>query len=82
MKRSSLCNNFLNTKSDIKAKADNTQRNLCASLIRQNKKPFLSNFNGNVVTENKISQITVEPFLTDRVKTKSKITLTKKKIQG
>ena len=79
MKRSSLCNNFLNTKSDIKAKADNTQRNSCASLIRQNKKPFLSNLNANVVTENKISQITVEPCLTDRVKTKSKITLTEKK---
>ena len=34
MKRSRLPNKFLNTKSDIDRKAYNTQRNLCAILIR------------------------------------------------
>ena len=49
------------------------------SLIRQAKKQFCSNLNTNVVTENKTFWKTLKPFLTDKVKTKSKITLIKKK---
>ena len=79
MKRSRLRNKFLNTKSDIDRKAYNTQRNLCVSLISQAKKQFFSNLNTNVVTENKTFWKTLKPFLTDKVKTKSKITLIEKK---
>ena len=43
MKRSSLRNKFLNTKSDINSKAYNKQRNICATLIRQKKRTFIAN---------------------------------------
>ena len=79
MKRSRLRNKFLNTKSDIDRKAYNTQRNLCVSLISQAKKQFFSNLNTNVATENKTFWKTLKPSLTDKVKTKSKITLIEKK---
>ena len=79
MKRSCLRNKFVNTKSDFDHKAYNTQRNLCVSLIRQAKKQFFSNLNTNVVTENKTFQKTLKPSLTDKFKTKSKITLIEKK---
>ena len=79
MKRIRLGNRFLNTKSDFDHKAYNTQRKLCVSLIRQAKKQFLSHLNTNVVTENKTFWKTLKPFLTDKVKTKSKITLIEKK---
>ena len=79
MKRSRLRNKFLNTKSDIDRKAYNTQRNLCVSLIRQAKKQFFSNINTNDITDNKTFWKTVKPLLTDKVKTKSKITLIEKR---
>ena len=82
MKRSRLRNKCLNVKSDIGRKAYNTQQNLCISLIRQANKQFFSNLNTNIVTENKTFWKTLKQFLTDKVKTKSKITLIEKKIQG
>ena len=45
MKRSSLRNKCLNTKSDIDRKAYNKQLNICATLIRQEKKNFYSKLN-------------------------------------
>ena len=81
MKRSRLRNKWLNVKSDIDPKAYNTQQNLCVSLIRQANKQFFSNLNTNIVTENKTFWKTLKQFLTDKVKTKSKITLIKKKIK-
>ena len=75
MKRSRLCNKFLKTKSDF----DHRAWKLCVSLIRQAKKQFFSNLNTNVVTENKTFWKTLKPFLTEKVKTKSKISLIEKK---
>ena len=80
MKRSRLRNKFLNTKSDIDRKAYNRQRNLCVSLIRSEKKNFFSNINTSGITDNKTFWKTVEPFFTDKIKTKSKITLIEKNI--
>ena len=80
MKRSRLRNKFLNTKSDIGRKAYNKQSNLCVSLIRSEKKNFFSNINTNDITDNKAFCKTVKPFFTDKIKTKSKITLIEKKI--
>ena len=74
MKRSCLCNEFLNTKSDIDHKAYNT--------LRKAKKQFFSNLNTNVATKNKTFWKTLKPFLLDKVKTKSKITLIDKKYKG
>ena len=79
MKRNHLCNSFLDTKSDIDSKAYNTQQNLYVRLIRQTKKQCFSNLNTNVATENKTIWKTLKPFLTNKVKTKSKITLIEKK---
>ena len=79
MRRSRLRNKFLNTKSGIDRKAYNKQRNLCVSLIRSEKKNFFSNINTSDMTDNKIFWKTVKPFFTDKIKTKSKITLLDKK---
>ena len=79
MKRSRLRNKFLNTKSDIDRKAYNAQRNLCVTLIRQAKKRFFSNLDTCDITDNKTFWKTVKPFLTDKVKIKSKITLIERK---
>ena len=80
MKRSRLRNKFLNTKSDINRKAYNKQRNLCVNLIRSEKKNFFSNVNTSDIIDNKTFWKTVKPFFTDKIKTKSKITLIKKNI--
>ena len=64
MKRSSLRNTFLNTKSDIERKAYNQQRNLCVSLIRSEMKNFFSTINMSEITDNKIFLKTVKPFFT------------------
>ena len=80
MKRSRLRNKFLNTKSDIDRKTYNQQSNLCVSLIRSEKKYFFSNINTCDITDNKTFWKTVKPFFTDKIKTKSKITLIEKKI--
>ena len=79
MKRSRLTNNFLNTKSDIDRKAYNEQRNLWVILI-MSEKNFFSNINTSDITDNKIFWKTVKPYFTDKIKTKSKITLIEKKI--
>ena len=78
MKRPRLRNKFLNTKSDIDRKAYNKQRNLWVSLIRSEKKNFFSNINTSDIIDNKTFWKTVKPFFTDKIKTKSKITLIKK----
>ena len=80
MKRSRLRNKFLNTKSDIVRKAYNKQRNLCVSLIRSEKKNIFSNINTSDIADNKTFWKTVKPFFTDKIKTKSKITLIEKNI--
>ena len=42
MKRSRLRNKFLKSKTDVDRRAYNKQRNLCVSLIRKEKNPFLA----------------------------------------
>ena len=64
MKRSSLRNTFLNTKSEIERKAYNQQRNLCVSLIRSEMKNFFSTINMSEITDNKTFLKTVKPFFT------------------
>ena len=79
MKRCRLRNKFLNAKSDIDKKAYNKQRHLCVSLIRSEKKNFFSNINTGDITDSKTFWKTVKSFFIDKIKTKSKITLRKKK---
>ena len=80
MKRSRLRNKFLNTKSGIDRKAYNKQRNLCASLIRREKENFFNNISACDITNNKTFWKTVKPLFTDKIQTKSKITLIEKKV--
>ena len=75
MKRSRLRNKFLNTKSDIDRKAYNKQRNLSVSLIRREKKNFFNNISTRDITDNKIFWKAVKPLFTDKIQTKSKITV-------
>ena len=74
MKRSRLRNKFLNTKSDIDRWAYNKQRNICVTIVRQQKK------NNTDITDNKTFWRKVKPLFTDKVQTKSKITLIEKKV--
>ena len=78
VKRLRLRNKLSNTKSDINTKAYNKQRNLCVSLIRNEKENFFSNINASDITDNKTFLKTVKPFFTDKIKTKSKIKLIEK----
>ena len=80
MKRSRLRNKFLNTKSDIDRKAYNKQCNLCVSLIRWEKKNFFNNISTRDITDNKTFWKTVKPLFTDKIQTKSKITLIEKNV--
>ena len=80
MKRSRLRNKFLHSKSDIDRKAYNKQRNICVTLIRQEKKNFYSNLNMRDVTDNKMFWKKVRPLFTDKIQTKSKITLIEKNV--
>ena len=80
MKRSRLRNKFLNTKRDVDRKAYNKQRNLCVILIRREKKNFFNNISTHDITDNKTFWKIVKPFFTDKIQTKSKITLTEKKL--
>ena len=77
-KRSLLRNKFLNTKCGIDRKAYNKQRNICVTLIRQEKKNFHSKLKTWDITDNKTFWKKVKPFFTDKIQTKSKITLTEK----
>ena len=62
-------------------KAYNKQRNLCGSLIGSAKKNFFSNINTSDITDNKKTfWKTIKSFLSNKIKTKSKITLIEKKI--
>ena len=80
MKRSLLRNKFLHSKSDLDRKAYNKQRNICVTLIRQEKKNFYSNLNMRHATDNKMFWKKVRPLFTDKIQTKSKITLIEKKV--
>ena len=80
MKRSQLRNSFLNTKSDIDRKAYNKQSNLCVSLIRREKTNFFNNISTRDIADNKTFWKTVKPLFTDKIQTKSKITLIEKKV--
>ena len=50
------------------------------SLIRRKKKNFFNNISTRDITDNQTFWKTMKPLLTDKVQTKSKITLTEKKV--
>ena len=80
MKRSWLRNKFLNSKSDLVRRVYKKQRNICVSLITQEKKSFFSNLKTKDVNDSKTFSKTAKPLFTDIVQIQSKITLIKKKV--
>ena len=78
MKRYRLRNIFLNTRSELDRKAYNKQRNYVVNLLRNVKTEFYGNLNTNVLTENRSFWKTVKPFLSEKSKKASKITLIEK----
>ena len=80
MKRSRLRKKILNSKSDLDRRTYNKQRNICDSLIRQEKKSFFTNLKTKDVNDNKTFWKTVKSLFTEKVQIKSKITLIEKKV--
>ena len=72
MTRNRLRNKFLGTKSDIDRKAYNEQRNICVTLISQEKKSFNSKLNARDITDKKTFWEKVNPFFTDKIHINSK----------
>ena len=66
MTRSRLRNKFLKTKTDANRKANNKQRNYCASLFRREKKSFFNNLDTKKIVDNKRFWQTVKPFFSDK----------------
>ena len=75
MTRSRLRNKFLKTKTDANRKANNKQRNYCASLFRREKKSFFNNLDTKKIVDNKRFWQTVKPFFPFKSRVKNKITL-------
>ena len=80
MKRSLRRNKFLNTISGIDKKRYNMQHNLCVNLIRREKKNFFNNISARDITDNKIFWKTVKLLYTNKIQTKSTITLIEKRV--
>ena len=75
MSKSSLRNNFFNTKSDIDRRTYNKQLNYVVSLLRKENKDFYGNLDNSKVTDNRAFWKIVQPKISDKVKIRSEITL-------
>ena len=75
MTGSRLRNKFLKTKRDTDTMNSNRQCNLCISLMRNEKKKYFSNIDTRNIVDNKIFCNTMKPLFTDKIQTKSKLTL-------
>ena len=62
MKRSELRNDFLRRRNDASQSAYKKQRNLCVTLLRKAKKQYFSNLEPKLITDNKNTQFTSNPF--------------------
>ena len=71
-----LRNRFLNNRSNRNRDLFRKQRKLCVSLLRKSKKDYFSNLNEKQITDNKRFWKTVKPFLSNKVQSSERITLT------
>ena len=78
MKRTRLQNQFLKNRTDKNESRYTKQRNYCVSLLRKTKTPYYSNLDEKNVTDSKAFWKTVNPFLSDKITSKEKITLIEK----
>ena len=75
MLRSKLRNKFLKSRSNKDREAYKIQRNLCVSLLHQNKKDYFETLDMKSVTDNKMFWKTVAPLFSNKSKASNKITL-------
>ena len=78
MKRTRFWNQFLKHETDENKSRYTKQRNYCVSLLRKTKTPYYSNLDEKNVTDSKAFWKTVNPFLSDKITSKEKITLIEK----
>ena len=75
MQRTKLRNNFLKDPSAANKFSYNKQRNWCVSLLRKEKKKYFANLNEEDITDNKKFWQTIKPFLSEKTKSREKVTL-------
>ena len=75
MQRTNLRNKFLKEPSVANKFSYNKQRNWCVSLLRKEKKNFFANLNEKDIADNKKFWQTIKPFLSEKTKSREKITL-------
>ena len=78
MRRTSLRNKFIDSKTDADRIAYNKQRNYCVSLIRKEKRAYYSYLNRCDVTDNKTFWRKVKPLFSEKVNLQTKILLAEK----
>ena len=78
MQRTKLRNKFLKDPSAENKFSYNKQRNWCVSLLRKEKKKYFANLNEEDITDNKKFWQTIKPFLSEKTKSREKITLIEK----
>ena len=76
MTRTRLQNRLLKNRSNWNRDLFHKPRNLCVSLLRKSKKDYFSNLNEKQITDNKRFWKTVKPFLSNKVQSSERITLT------
>ena len=77
MERTRLRNTFLKNPTVANKLAYTKQRNFCVSLLRKVKREYFANLNEKNITDNRKFWQTVKPFLTEKNKSREKITLVK-----
>ena len=77
MQRTKLRNKFLKDPTEHKI-SYTKQRNWCVSLLRKEKKEYFANLNEKDIIDNKKFRQTVKPFLSEKLKSREKITLVEK----
>ena len=75
--RKRLRNTFLKNPTVANKLAYTKQRNFCVSLLRKVKREYFANLNEKNITDNRKFQQTVKPFLSEKNKSREKITLVK-----
>ena len=80
MLRSKLRNKFLKSRSSKEREAYKKQRNLCVSLLRQNKKDYFETLDIKSVTEHRMFWKTVSPLFSNKSKASNKITSENEKL--
>ena len=78
MQRTKSRNKFLKDPTECNKILYTKQRNWCVLLLRKEKKEYIANLDEEDITDNKKFWQTVKPFLSEKLKSREKITLVEK----